>query len=202
MRELSVPAWSSSPPRPNLSDLAVDNASGDPDRVQFRRQVDGRLAGRDLPRASWPRSRALAKGLVAAGVAAGDRVGIMSRTRYEWTLADFALWSAGAVPVPIYETSSAEQVELDPGRLRRRRLLRRDRRRTPALVGLGARPAAPRSRDVWAIDADALDGARRRPAPASPTHEIDDRRRDAARRQPRDAHLHLRAPPAGPRAAS
>ena len=54
---------------------------------------------------------ALAKGLIAAGIGVGDAVGIMSRTRYEWTVADFALWSAGAVPVPIYETSSPEQVE-------------------------------------------------------------------------------------------
>ena len=52
----------------------------------------------------------VAKGLVAAGIEPGDRVGIMSRTRYEWTLLDFAAWSAGAVPVPLYETSSAEQV--------------------------------------------------------------------------------------------
>jgi len=54
---------------------------------------------------------AVAKGLVAAGVNAGQTVGIMSRTRYEWTLLDFAIWAAGAVPVPIYETSSAEQVQ-------------------------------------------------------------------------------------------
>src|SRR5699024_778937 len=53
---------------------------------------------------------ALAKGLVAAGIEAQDRVGIMSRTRYEWTLADLALWSIGAVPVPVYETSSRDQV--------------------------------------------------------------------------------------------
>src|SRR6476646_109398 len=53
---------------------------------------------------------ALAKGFVAAGVQAGDRVGIMSKTRYEWTLVDFALWTAGAVGVPIYETSSPGQV--------------------------------------------------------------------------------------------
>ncbi|QAY62533.1 long-chain fatty acid--CoA ligase [Xylanimonas allomyrinae] len=53
---------------------------------------------------------AVAKGLVALGVEPGDTVGIMSRTRYEWTLLDFAAWAAGAVPVPIYETSSAEQV--------------------------------------------------------------------------------------------
>jgi long-chain acyl-CoA synthetase len=54
---------------------------------------------------------AVAKGLAARGVRPGDTVGIMSRTRYEWTLLDFAAWAAGAVPVPIYETSSAEQVE-------------------------------------------------------------------------------------------
>src|SRR3712207_4625985 len=53
---------------------------------------------------------AVAKGLVDRGVAPGDRVGIMSRTRYEWTLLDWAIWAAGAVPIPLYETSSAEQV--------------------------------------------------------------------------------------------
>jgi long-chain acyl-CoA synthetase len=54
---------------------------------------------------------ALAKGLVAAGIGPGDRVALMSRTRYEWTLIDYAIWAAGAVTVPIYETSSAEQIE-------------------------------------------------------------------------------------------
>jgi long-chain acyl-CoA synthetase len=54
---------------------------------------------------------ATARGLVAAGVRPGDRVAILSKTRYEWTLADYAVWTAGAVAVPIYETSSAEQAE-------------------------------------------------------------------------------------------
>lgn len=54
---------------------------------------------------------AVARGLVARGISAGDRVAIMSRTRYEWTLLDFAIWAAGAVAVPVYETSSAEQVQ-------------------------------------------------------------------------------------------
>ena len=53
---------------------------------------------------------AVAKGLVARGVEPGDRVAIMARTRYEWSLLDWAIWAAGAVPVPVYETSSAEQV--------------------------------------------------------------------------------------------
>lgn len=54
---------------------------------------------------------ALAKGFIASGVRQGDRIGLMCRTRYEWTLVDFAAWTAGAVVVPIYETSSPEQVE-------------------------------------------------------------------------------------------
>ena len=54
--------------------------------------------------------RAVAKGLIAAGVEAGDRVALLSKTRYEWTLFDYAIWFAGAVTVPIYETSSAEQI--------------------------------------------------------------------------------------------
>src|ERR1039457_6800693 len=54
---------------------------------------------------------AVAKGLVAAGIEAGDRVALMSHTRYEWTLIDYAIWVAGAVTVPVYETSSAEQAE-------------------------------------------------------------------------------------------
>ena len=52
----------------------------------------------------------VAKGLVAAGIEPGDRVGILSRTRYEWTLADLAIWYAGAVPVPVYDSSSVQQI--------------------------------------------------------------------------------------------
>ena len=54
---------------------------------------------------------AVAKGLIAIGVKPGAKVGIMSRTRFEWTVLDFAIWAAGAIPVPIYDTSSADQVD-------------------------------------------------------------------------------------------
>jgi long-chain acyl-CoA synthetase len=54
---------------------------------------------------------AVARGLIAAGIEPGDRVALMSHTRYEWTLIDYAIWTAGAVTVPVYETSSAEQAE-------------------------------------------------------------------------------------------
>lgn len=93
----------------NLTDHIVANERAAPDQPAVAlRDGDG---WRDLSvRDFATQVRALAKGLIAAGVGAGDRVGIMSRTRFEWTLADYALWFAGAVPVPIYETSSAEQV--------------------------------------------------------------------------------------------
>ena len=58
-----------------------------------------------------PIFRETAKGLIAAGIQIGDRVAIMARTRYEWTVLDFAIWYAGGVSVPIYETSSAEQID-------------------------------------------------------------------------------------------
>jgi len=54
---------------------------------------------------------AVAKGLIARGIAPGESVGIMCRTRYEWTILDFAIWSAGAIPVPIYDTSSPSQLD-------------------------------------------------------------------------------------------
>ena len=68
------------------------------------------MAGRDR-RPVQDEVTALAKGLIAAGIETGDRVAVMSHTRYEWTLIDYAIWTAGAVTVPVYETSSAEQAE-------------------------------------------------------------------------------------------
>src|SRR5664279_3348294 len=94
----------------NLTDLVVDNAAQEPDKVVFSRRVG--VSWLDVTcREFLADVSRLAKGLMASGVAPGDRVGLMSRTRYEWTLIDFAIWFAGGVTVPIYETSSAEQVQ-------------------------------------------------------------------------------------------
>jgi long-chain acyl-CoA synthetase len=111
VREFSVPEVIPDPAADaTMSDAVERNASEAPDDVVFSRRVG----------ASWEpvtaagfrdEVRAVAKGLVAAGIGPGDRVGLMSRTRYEWTVTDYAIWSAGAVTVPVYETSSAEQVE-------------------------------------------------------------------------------------------
>ncbi|MFC8501424.1 AMP-dependent synthetase/ligase [Pedococcus sp. NPDC057267] len=93
----------------SLADLPARNAASNPFAVAFARKEDGRWV--DVTARQFNEDvRALAKGLVAAGIRPGDRVAIMSKTRYEWTLTDFAIWTAGAVTVPIYETSSAEQV--------------------------------------------------------------------------------------------
>ncbi len=93
-----------------LVDDLVSNADIDPRGIAIRRKTRGTWEPM-THRAFLDEVRAVAKGLAARGVQPGDRVGIMSRTRYEWTLVDYALWYAGAVPVPIYETSSEEQIE-------------------------------------------------------------------------------------------
>jgi long-chain acyl-CoA synthetase len=94
----------------SLADIPARNAAEHPGAVAFSVRSGGGWT--DVTAATFAADvAALAKGLIAAGIAPGDAVGIMSRTRYEWTVADFALWSAGAVPVPIYETSSPDQVQ-------------------------------------------------------------------------------------------
>ncbi|MDS1268699.1 long-chain fatty acid--CoA ligase [Lipingzhangella sp. LS1_29] len=93
-----------------LTDKVFERAAAEPNGVMFRRQEGA--SWRDVTAREFRDDvSALAKGLVASGIDQGDRVGLMARTRYEWTLLDYAIWTAGAVTVPIYETSSAEQVE-------------------------------------------------------------------------------------------
>ncbi|NUK04665.1 long-chain fatty acid--CoA ligase [Streptomyces lunaelactis] len=93
-----------------LADAVFDHAQDDPQRVALGRK-DESGQWQDVTSAQFrDEVLALAKGLLAHGVRFGDRVALMCRTRYEWTLFDFALWSVGAQSVPIYSTSSAEQV--------------------------------------------------------------------------------------------
>ncbi|MFW6775683.1 AMP-dependent synthetase/ligase [Nocardioides sp. CPCC 205120] len=110
MREYSTPMTIEIPGTGNLTDDVVRNAAEAPDAVVFSRP-DGSGGWADVTAATFlAEVTAVAKGLVAAGVQPGDRVVLLSKTRYEWTLADYAIWFAGAVTVPVYETSSAEQV--------------------------------------------------------------------------------------------
>jgi long-chain acyl-CoA synthetase len=111
MQEFTEPQLVSPPKSGSLASFLIESERAAPDgNAVSIPQADG--TWRDLTYSQFADEvRELARGIAASGVAVGDRVGIMSRTRYEWTLIDFALWYAGAVPVPIYETSSAEQVE-------------------------------------------------------------------------------------------
>ncbi|MFF1874219.1 long-chain fatty acid--CoA ligase [Streptomyces sp. CB03911] len=110
MLDFSLPALYQVPSGGNLSDLVHQNAERHPGVAVLSRKADGQWS--DLTAAQFlAEVHSAAKGLIAAGIVPGDRVGVMSRTRYEWTLLDFAIWSAGAITVPVYETSSAEQVE-------------------------------------------------------------------------------------------
>ena len=110
MNQFSTPAIVPPAISGNLTNLVTERALFEPQRVMLSRPLgDGwqPVSAREFEE----EVRATAKGLVASGVQIGDRVAIMAKTRYEWTILDFAIWFAGAVTVPIYETSSAEQVQ-------------------------------------------------------------------------------------------
>jgi long-chain acyl-CoA synthetase len=109
VREFSTPLSITIPSTGNLTDDVVTNGRDFADTVVFSRRTGDEWS--DVTAAEFlDEVQAVAKGLVAAGVEVGDRVAILSKTRYEWTLLDYAIWFAGAVTVPIYETSSAEQI--------------------------------------------------------------------------------------------
>ncbi|MEU5098078.1 long-chain fatty acid--CoA ligase [Streptomyces sp. NPDC020996] len=109
MREFTNPPLALPPPVGGLADVVFRRAQDDPLHIAMGRK-DGSGVWRDVTSAEFrDEVLALAKGLLAQGIRFGDRVAIMSRTRYEWTLFDFALWTIGAQVVPVYPTSSAEQ---------------------------------------------------------------------------------------------
>jgi long-chain acyl-CoA synthetase len=161
MREYSTPAAVEIPSSATLADVVFERAARSPATVVMRTKSGTVLAPapasgengswRDVTAGEFADDvTALARGLIAAGVAAGDRVALMSRTRYEWTAIDYAIWAAGATTVPIYETSSAEQVEwilTDSGA--HALVVETPAHLRTAAQALGAAPAVSR---VWLID--------------------------------------------------
>jgi len=112
VREFSLPALAEIPATANLTNAVFRRAAEQPRAVALRRRAGGSGAWQDVTASQFSDEVvAVAKGLVAAGIEAGDRIALMSHTRYEWTLIDYAIWTVGAVTVPVYETSSAEQAE-------------------------------------------------------------------------------------------
>ncbi|OBJ32355.1 MULTISPECIES: AMP-dependent synthetase/ligase [Mycolicibacter] len=109
MREFSVPAPFTVEEHDNVAAVVFEHERNNPDFVIYQRLVDGAWTDVTCAEAA-AQIRSAALGLISQGVAAGDRVVIFSATRYEWAILDYAILSIGAVTVPIYETSSAEQV--------------------------------------------------------------------------------------------
>jgi long-chain acyl-CoA synthetase len=154
VKSITVPPLVTPRTEGNLSDLPIRNARTRPHDVAFSRPWSGTWV--DVTNAEFVAEvHALAKGLMAAGIGLGERVAIMSKTRYEWTLTDFAVWAAGAIPVPIYETSSAEQVSWIVNDAGCAAVVLETRAHAATLAKV--RGEIPGLRDVWQIDAGGLD---------------------------------------------
>jgi long-chain acyl-CoA synthetase len=110
VKQFDSPAIVPADPEANATDLLVDRVAATPDAPLF--SIPDGDAWKDVTAAEFLRQVvALSKGFVQAGIQPGDKIGLMCKTRYEWSLIDFAAWFAGAVLVPIYETSSPAQVQ-------------------------------------------------------------------------------------------
>ena len=110
MRNASTPALVATPTMGNVTDHIEQNVAVAPHAVALSVELDG--VWTPMTTSEFRNKvRAVAKGLIADGLQAGERIAIFSRTRSEWTIADYAIWYAGGITVPIYETSSAEQVQ-------------------------------------------------------------------------------------------
>jgi len=154
MREYGVPAIYVPSPDSTMTDSLFDHAARWPDHPAFGRRVDGTW----LPvtsRECADQVAAVAAGLIAWGLEPGDRVGLFSRTRFEWMICDFAIWTAGGVSVPIYETSSAEQVEWELGDSGAVAVFVESE--SLAATVAEVRPRLAAVREVWTIEAGGLD---------------------------------------------
>ena len=176
MQEISVPAAYGVKPDDNVTDDLFTNAENWPGSVGLKRKLNGTWQG-----VTWRdfagQVRAVAAGFIAAGIQPGDRVALMSRTRFEWTLVDLAILTAGGVTVPIYPTSSLEQVEWilrDSGAVA---VIVETDDHAQMLVSL--RASLPVLTHVWEIDGGrfgGLEDIKARGAGVTP-EQIEDRRR-------------------------
>jgi long-chain acyl-CoA synthetase len=171
MREATGPTWDPLPRDAHLLQPVIDRAARAPDRAIAAYRDGDRFV--DVSAAEfWARARSVAKGLIATGVQPGDRVALMARTRLEWLVLDYGILAAGGVTVPIYDTSSAEQVQWIIG----------DSEAVIAVVETAAMravfddvaTAVPQCREALVIDDGALADLARR-GDAVSDHELDGR---------------------------
>jgi len=153
VREARTATLAATPADGSTADLPFTNAAEAPDAVVLRRKEYG--SWQPVTAAAFAREVTdTAKGLIAAGLEPGGRVAVMSRTRYEWTVLDFAIWAAGGQTVPVYATSSAEQVEWivrDSGA--RFVIVETAENAATVATGTARHPEPPR---VWQLDGDAI----------------------------------------------
>ena len=153
VREVRAAPMTPRPTTGSTADLPYTNAQEAPEAVVLRRQEG--TSWRPVTAAAFAAEvTATAKGLLAAGLEPGGRVAVMSRTRYEWTVLDFAIWAAGGQTVPVYATSSAEQVEWivrDSGT--RFAVVESAENAETVTTATAGHPEPPR---MWRLDEDAL----------------------------------------------
>ncbi|WP_055594284.1 AMP-dependent synthetase/ligase [Streptomyces hirsutus] len=153
VREVRTEPLAPRPATGSTADIPFTNAAEAPDEVVLRRERHG--SWHPVTAAAFAQEvTAVAKGLVAAGLEPGDRVAVMSRTRYEWAVLDFAIWSAGGRSVPVYPTSSADQVAWIVRDSGTRFVVTETPQNTATVTtATAALPEPPRT---WELDADAL----------------------------------------------
>ncbi len=151
MNQISIPPLVPAATAGNLTNLIAERAWFEPERITMSRPL-GEGWQPVTAREVDEEVRATAKGLIAAGVQIGDRVAIMARTRYEWTILDFATWYAGGVVVPIYDTSSAEQIDWILNDSHSVAIIVE----TPALRDLVQTVIPSHTRNVWTMTDDVL----------------------------------------------
>jgi long-chain acyl-CoA synthetase len=156
VREYSVPATLRVADDETLVDAVFANAARDGSAVAYRRRGPDRRWSEVTAGAFAAEVTAVARGLIAAGVEPGDRVALLSRTRYEWTLVDYAILAVGAATVPIYETSSAEQVEWIMSDSGAKAIFVESAAHEAIVAGLRDRLSA--LEHVWRIEADPVSG--------------------------------------------
>ena len=175
MNQFEVPAIVAHDPEANVTDILVDRVTATPDSPLFA--VPDGDGWRDITaKEFYDEVVAVAKGLVAAGIEPGEKIGLMARTTYQWTLVDFATWFAGATLVPIYETSAPAQIAWNLA----------DSGATAAIFQSAehfarfdeVRPDLPNVRLVWQLDLGAIEKLKESGA-SVPDEEIERRRRIA-----------------------
>ncbi len=160
MQEISVPAKVVSPRTMNTTDFVLRHVNSGSNPPLFAKRNADNVWVDVSAKEFHADACAIAKGLIASGIKVGDRVGIMARTRYEWALVDFAIWFAGAVSVPIYETSSPSQVAWNLGDSSAVAVFAETGKHENIIRQAAHNENLSELADVWQLEGDGLDALR------------------------------------------